>query len=140
MRKTLQLFTTMALTLLLAAGMAWAALPAPTVVSTDPPSPVTTPPTPPKTDVDPNANITAQFSEAMSTNSLGICNHCTFTSSSKTFYLLPGNFTAPSLIKNRLSRSLGETGSPIQSLHLLGGTPCPALTRTAASPSPTDCT
>ena len=32
----------------------------------------------------------------MSTKSLGICNHCTSTSSSKTFYLLPGNFTAPS--------------------------------------------
>src|SRR5829696_7940057 len=47
MRKTLLLFTTMALVLLLAAGMAWAALPAPTVVRTVPPSPVTTPPTPP---------------------------------------------------------------------------------------------
>src|SRR5215208_947044 len=34
MRKTLLLFTTMALALLLAAGTAWAALPAPTVVST----------------------------------------------------------------------------------------------------------
>src|SRR5215207_4068047 len=136
MRKTLLLFTTTALTLLLAAGMAWAALPAPTVViNTDPPPSATPPPV-----VVITANITATFSEAMSTKSLGICNHCTFTSSSKTFYLLPGNFTAPSLIKNRLSRSLGETGSPIQSLHLLGGTPCPALTRTAASPSPTDCT
>jgi hypothetical protein len=96
MRKTLLLFTTMALTLLLAAGMAWAALPAPTVVSTVPPSPVTTPPTPPPTGVDPNANITATFSEAMSTKSLQICNHCTSTSSSKTFYLLRGNFTAAS--------------------------------------------
>jgi hypothetical protein len=100
MRKTLLLFTTMALTLLLAAGMAWAALPAPTVVSTVPPSPVTTPPTPPQTGVDPNANITATFSEAMSTKSLGICNHCTSTSSSKTFYLLRGNFTALSPTKN----------------------------------------
>jgi hypothetical protein len=100
MRKTLLLFTTMALTLLLAAGMAWAALPAPTVVSTVPPSPVTTPPTPPPTGVDPNANITATFSEAMSTKSLGICNHCTSTSSSKTFYLLRGNFTALSPTKN----------------------------------------
>src|SRR5215207_3636997 len=99
MRKTLLLFTTMALVLLLAAGMAWAALPAPTVVSTVPPSPVTTPPTPP-TGVDPNANITATFSEAMSTKSLGICNHCTSTSSSKTFYLLRGNFTALSPTKN----------------------------------------
>jgi hypothetical protein len=92
MRKTLLLFTTMALTLLLAAGIAWAALPAPTVESTG-----TVPSTtPPLTGVDPNANITAQFSEPMSTKSLQICNHCTFTSSSKTFYLLPGNFTAAS--------------------------------------------
>ena len=50
--------------------------------------------------MDPTANITAQFSEAMSTKSLQICNHCTFTSSSKTFYLLPGNFTALSPTKN----------------------------------------
>src|SRR5215216_5852863 len=96
MRKTLLLFTTTALVLLLAAGMAWAALPAPTVViNTDPPPSATPPPV-----VVTTANITAQFSEAMSTKSLGICNHCTFTSSSTTFYLLPGNFTAPSLIKN----------------------------------------
>src|SRR5215218_9263640 len=96
MKKTLLLFTTMALALLLAAGTAWAALPAPTVFSTgtDPST------TPPLTGVVTTANITATFSEAMSTKSLGICNHCTFTSSSKTFYLLPGNFTAPSLIKN----------------------------------------
>src|SRR5215213_4597142 len=91
MRKTLLLFTTMALALLLAAGMAGAALPAPTVVSTVPPTT-----TPPPTGVDPNANITATFSEAMSTKSLGICNHCTSTSSSKTFYLLRGNFIAAS--------------------------------------------
>src|SRR5215218_7727234 len=96
MKKTLLLFTTMALALLLAAGTAWAALPAPTVFSTG--SDLST--TPPLTGVVTTANITATFSEAMSTKSLGICNHCTFTSSSKTFYLLPGNFTAPSLIKN----------------------------------------
>jgi hypothetical protein len=92
MRKTLLLFTTMALALLLAAGTAWAALPAPTVRSTVPP--------PGTTNVDPNANITVQFSEAMSTKSLQICNHCTSTTSSKTFYLLEGNFTAPSQTKN----------------------------------------
>jgi hypothetical protein len=95
MRKTLLLFTTMALTLLLAAGMAWAALPAPTVV--------TVPPTVPPngaTGVDPAADITATFSEAMSTKSLGICNHCTSTTSSKTFYLLKGKFTALSPTKN----------------------------------------
>jgi hypothetical protein len=99
MRKTLLLFTTTALTLLLAAGTAWAALPAPTVVSTGTVTGTVTgtiPPTPPQTSVDPNANITATFSEPMSTKSLGICNHCTFTSSSKTFYLLRGNFTAAS--------------------------------------------
>ena len=92
MRKTLLLFTTMALVLLLAAGMAWAALPAPTVVSTVPTSGAT--------NVDPAANITATFSEAMSTKSLGICNHCTSTSSSTTFYLLKGDFTAQSATKN----------------------------------------
>src|SRR5215218_4314858 len=95
MRKTLLLFTTTALVLLLAAGMAWAATGAPTVaVSTVPAS--ATPPT----GVDPAANITATFSEAMSTKSLGICNHCTSTSSSKTFYLLTGDFTAQSATKN----------------------------------------
>ena len=94
MRKTLLLFTTMAVALLLAAGMAWAALPAPEVVSTVP--------TNGATNVDPNANITATFSEAMSTKSLGICNHCTSTTSSKTFYLLKGQFigSATSPFKN----------------------------------------
>jgi hypothetical protein len=96
MRKTLLLFTTMALALLLAAGTAWAALPAPTVVSTG-----TVPSTtPPLTGVVTTANITATFSEAMKTKSLQICNHCTFTSLSKTFYLLRGNFTALSPTKN----------------------------------------
>jgi hypothetical protein len=85
MKKTLLLFPTMALALLLAAGTAWAALPAPTVLSTVPPNGTS--------GVDPAANITATFSEAMSTKSLGICNHCTSTTSSKTFYLLQGNFT-----------------------------------------------
>jgi hypothetical protein len=93
MRKTLLLFTTMALTLLLAAGTAWAALPAPTVSSTNPLSA--------QTGVDPNANITATFSEAMNSKSFQISNHSTFTSSSKTFYLLPGgHFTAPRPNKN----------------------------------------
>src|SRR5215212_2912188 len=92
MRKTLLLFTTMDLALLLAAGTAWAALPAPTVVSTVPPNGTS--------GVDPAANITATFSEAMSTKSLGICNHCTSTSSSTTFYLLKGDFTAQSATKN----------------------------------------
>jgi hypothetical protein len=92
-RKTLLLFTTMALALLLAAGMAGAALPAPTVVSTVPPNNGTT-------GVDPAADITVTFSEPMSTKSLGICNHCTFTSSSKTFYLLKSHFTARSATKN----------------------------------------
>src|SRR5215203_5051417 len=107
MRKTLLLFTTTALTLLLAAGMAWAALPAPTVViNTDPPPSATPPPV-----VVTTANITAQFSEPMSTKSLGICNHCTFTSSSKTFYLLRGNFTALSPIKNPPRTCISVTSS-----------------------------
>src|SRR5215208_4747927 len=88
MRKTLLLFTTTALALLLAAGTAWAALPAPTVSSTVPANGTT--------GVLTTADITATFSEAMSTKSLGICNHCTSTSSSTTFYLLRGNFTAAS--------------------------------------------
>jgi hypothetical protein len=116
MRKTLLLFTTMALTLLLAAGMAWAALPAPTVVSTG-----TVPPNG-ATGVDPNANITVQFSEAMSTKSLGICNHCTSTTSSKTFYLLKGQFigSATSPFKNppRFCAPPGTTPSTAP--------PCPA--------------
>src|ERR687897_620692 len=115
MRKTLLLFTTMALTLLLAAGMAWAALPAPTVViNTDPPPSATPPPV-----VVTTANITATFSEAMSTKSLGICNHCTFTSSSKTFYLLRGNFTAQSATKKpmRICKDIA-TGAILA--------PCPA--------------
>jgi|SRR5215207_7916022 len=84
MRKTLLLFTTMALALLLAAGMAWAAPGAPTVVSTVPTSAVTTPPTPPPTGVDPTANIKAKFSEAMKARSIN----------TSTFYLLQGHFTA----------------------------------------------
>lgn len=94
MRKKLPLFTTMALALLLAAGTAWAALPAPTVSSTVPST------TPLQTGVNTAANITATFSEAISTKSLGIPNRSAFTSSSKTFYLLKGHFTARSPIKN----------------------------------------
>ena len=94
MRKTLLLlFPTTALALLLAAGMAWAALPAPTVV----------PPTVPADgaiNVDPNANITATFSEPMNSKSFQISNHSTFTTSSETFYLLKGDFTAPRPNKN----------------------------------------
>ena len=114
MRKILLLFTTMALALLLAAGMAWAALPAPTVMSTVPAT------TPPQTGVDPNADITAQFSEAMSTKSLGICNHCTSTSSSKTFYLLKGDFTALSATKNPMRFCKNTATGAILA-------PCPAV-------------
>src|SRR5215211_6092323 len=98
MRKTLLLFTTMALALLLAAGTAWAALPAPTVLSTVPPNGTS--------GVDPAANITTQFSEAMSTKSLQILNRSTTTppstDSSNTFYLLKGQFigSATSPFKN----------------------------------------
>ena len=90
MRKTLLLFTTTALALLLAAGTAWAALPAPTVTSTGPANGTT--------GVLTTANITATFSEAMNTKSLGILNRSTTTppstDSSTTFYLLKGQFTA----------------------------------------------
>jgi hypothetical protein len=92
MRRTLLVLSAMAVALLLAAGTAWAALPAPTVDRTVPLDGTT--------NVDPNANITATFSEAMNPKSLGICNHCTSTTSSKTFYLLKGNFTAQSATKN----------------------------------------
>ena len=76
MRKTLLLFTTMALALLLAAGMASAALPAPTVFRTVPDTTVAPAPLP--TNVVRTADITAQFSEAMSTKSFQILNHSTF--------------------------------------------------------------
>jgi hypothetical protein len=76
MRKTLLLLTTMAVALLLAAGMAWAAPGPPTVVSTVPTSGAT--------NVDPTANIRAKFSEAMKERSIN----------TTTFYLLQGHFTA----------------------------------------------
>jgi hypothetical protein len=104
MRRTLLLFTTTALALLLAAGTAWAALPAPTVFSTDPPTTVA--PTPLPSNVVRTADITATFSEAMSTKSFQILNHSTTTppstDSSKTFYLLKGQFigSATSPFKN----------------------------------------
>jgi Bacterial Ig-like domain len=105
MRKTLLLFTTMALALLLAAGMAGAALPAPTVVgygvgTATATVPLTTPPTP-LTGVNPAGDITVKFSEAMNSKSFQISNHSTSTTSSQTFYLLPGDhFTALSPTKN----------------------------------------
>ena len=96
MRKTLLLFTTTALALLFAAGMASAALPAPTVVRTVPDTTVAPAPLP--TNVVTTADITATFSEAMNTKSLGILNQSTTTppstNSSTTFYLLEGQFTA----------------------------------------------
>jgi len=85
MRKTLLLFTTTALALLLAAGTAWAALPAPTVVINTDPAPSGTPPT-----VVTTANITVTFSEAMRARSIN----------TNTFYLLKGEFTAQSATKN----------------------------------------
>jgi Bacterial Ig-like domain len=114
MKKTLLLlFPTMALALLLAAGTAWAALPAPTVLSTVPPNGTS--------GVDPAANITATFSEAMSTKSLGICNHCTSTTSSKTFYLLQGNFTG------------STTKNPPRFCSTPPGTACPTPVRATVS-------
>jgi Bacterial Ig-like domain len=98
MRKTLLLFTTMALALLLAAGTAWAATGAPTVSEYGPANGTT--------GVLTDANITAKFSEAMNTKSLDILNRSTTTppstDSSTTFYLLKGQFTgsATSPFKN----------------------------------------
>jgi hypothetical protein len=82
MRRTILLFTTMALALVLAAGMAWAAAGPPTVVSTVPLTPV--PPATSPTGVDPTLNIKAKFSEAMKERSIN----------TSTFYLLQGHFTA----------------------------------------------
>jgi len=76
MRKTILLFTTMALVLLLAAGMAWAAAGPPTVTSTVP--------TDGAINVDPTAKIKAKFSEPMKEGSIN----------TTTFYLLKGNFSA----------------------------------------------
>jgi Bacterial Ig-like domain len=120
MRKTLLLFTTTALALLLAAGTAWAALPAPTVVSTVPATTVAPAPLP--TNVVRTADITAEFSEPMSTKSFQILNHSTTTppstDSSKTFYLLKGQFigSATSPFKNppRFCAPPGTTPSTAQ--------------------------
>ena len=76
MRKTILLFTTMALALLLTAGMAWAAEGPPTVTSTVP--------TDGAINVDPTAKIKAKFSEPMKEGSIN----------TTTFYLLKGNFTS----------------------------------------------
>jgi Bacterial Ig-like domain len=121
MRKTLLLFTTTALALLLAAGTAWAALPAPTV------DPLRTVPANGATNVALNANITAQFSEAMNSKSFQISNHSTITSSSDTFYLLPGDhFTAPKPNKN----------PPYHCTTI--GTPCPDPIRATVKYIPTN--
>jgi hypothetical protein len=87
MRKTLLLFTTMALALLLAAGMAWAATGAPTVSSTVPANGTT--------GVALDANITATFSEAMKARSIN----------TNTFYLLPGHFTANPQATNNYAKN-----------------------------------
>jgi hypothetical protein len=132
MRKTLLLFTTMALTLLLAAGMAWAALPAPTVVSTDPADGTT--------GVNTAANITATFSEPISTKSLGICNHCTSTSSSKTFYLLKGDFTAQSATKNpmRFCKNIATgTTAPCPAANIVPATVSYSASTLTATLNPT---
>jgi hypothetical protein len=75
MRRTLLLFTTMALALLLAAGMAWAAPGAPTVESTVPADRAM--------GVSTTANIKAKFSEAMKARSIN----------TNTFNLYPGHLT-----------------------------------------------
>jgi hypothetical protein len=75
MRRTILLFTTMALALLLAAGMAWAAPGPPGVVSTVPADGAT--------GVSTTANIKAKFSEAMKERSIN----------ETTFKLYPGHLT-----------------------------------------------
>jgi hypothetical protein len=102
MRKTLLVFTTMALALLLATGAAWAATGAPTATSTTP-----------QTGVALDANITATFSEAMKARSIN----------TNTFYLLPGHFTANpqatnNYAKNPPKRCYTTTGVLVE--------PCPA--------------
>jgi len=104
MRKTLLLFTTMALALVLAAGMAWAAPGPPTVTSTVPPTT-----TPPPTGVDPTANIKAKFSEAMKERSIN----------TTTFYLLPGHFTAANPPSSCTSPPVPPSTTPVVG-------PCPA--------------
>jgi len=146
MRKTLLLFTTMAVTLLLAAGMAWAALPAPTVVRTVPDTTVT----PLPTNVVRTADITAEFSEPMSTKSFQILNHSTTTppstDSSNTFYLLKGQFigSATSPFKNppRFCAPPGTTPSTAPacapSLFIDARVSYTALSKTATlNPTPT---
>ena len=85
MRKTLLLFTTMALALLLAAGMALAADARPTVVT-----PGGTVPADNATGVLRAADITVKFSEAMRARSIN----------PNTFYILKGDFTAQSATQN----------------------------------------
>jgi D-alanyl-D-alanine carboxypeptidase len=111
MRKTLLVFTTMALALLLAAGMAWAAPGPPTVVSTVPPTPVA--PALPPTNVDPTANIKAKFSEAMKEGSIN----------TSTFYLLLGHFTAanPPLSCTTTTPPVPPSTTPVTTTA-----PCPA--------------
>jgi len=108
MRKTLLLFTTMALALLLTAGMALAAAGPPTVVST-----ATVPaPTPPQTAVDPTVNIKAKFSEAMKEGSIN----------TSTFYLLQGHFTAanPPLSCTKITPPVPPSTTPVTTTA-----PCP---------------
>jgi hypothetical protein len=76
MRRTILLLATIALALMVAGGVAWAAPGAPSVVSTVPPNGATL--------VDRSANIKAKFSEAMKARSIN----------TTTFYLLQGHFTA----------------------------------------------
>src|SRR5829696_2934861 len=75
MRRTILLLATIALALIVAGGVAWAAPGAPTVVSTVPADGAT--------DVSTTANIKAKFSEAMKARSIN----------TSTFYLWQGHFT-----------------------------------------------
>jgi hypothetical protein len=124
MRKTLLLFTTMALALLLAAGMAWATDARPTVSSTAWVVPNTTPlltgTIPPETGVNKDANITVTFSEAMKAGSIN----------TNTFYLLEGNFTAKSQTQNPKKFCTTVVTPPATSTTLK---PCPPTAVIAAT-------
>jgi hypothetical protein len=112
MRKTILLFTTMALVLLLAAGMAWAAAGPPTVTSTVP--------TDGAINVDPTAKIKAKFSEPMKEGSIN----------TTTFYLLKGNFSAANP-----PASVGSGATTTTSC----ATTTPATTTTPAVTTPVTC-
>ena len=129
MRKALLLFITMALALVLAAGIAWAAPGTPRVVSTVP--------TGGATNVDPTANIKAKFSEPMKERSINTgtvylqWSHCPsapveaatvrYNADTKTAILEP---TASLLANNEYTAVVEGTGDgDMKAVKDRGGTP-----------------